>query len=61
MKITKYYIIHIQYNISSVHLEDGKRIEFDTWKEAREKVINLETRNLTGLFGWKKEEIDIGE
>lgn len=61
MKITKYYITHIQYGISTIHLENGKRIEFDTWQEARKKVFDLETRNLIGFFAWKKETIDIEE
>jgi len=50
----KYYITHTLYGISNAYLENDKRVEFDTWEEARRKVISLEPTNIKGFFGWKK-------
>ena len=61
MKIIKYYITHIKHGFSIIYLENDKRVEFDTWKEARRKIRELETKNLAGLFAWKKDEIYIKE
>lgn len=59
MKIIKYYITHIKQGFSTIYLENDKRIEFDTWQEAREKIKDLETQSLVGLFAWKKDVIDV--
>jgi len=59
MEITKYYITHVKYGISTVYLENDKRVEFDSWEKARSKVIKLEARKLDGYFAWKKDVIDV--
>lgn len=51
-----FYITHISHNISTVYLENDKIVEFNTWQEARDKVIKLEVTNLSGLFGWKEDK-----
>lgn len=51
-----YYITHVYFGKSTVFLENDKRIEFNTWEEARKKVIELEKNNLSGFFAWKKDK-----
>ena len=52
----KYYITHIERGKSNVYLENDKRLEFDTWEKARKKVEELEMKNISGFFAWKKDE-----
>lgn len=58
MTLIVYYIVHFIGWRSETYLEDGKRFEYESVAEARQKIKELENKYSPKLFAWKREEIN---